>query len=167
MREPRLVASDEPDSHMQPLRGDHVDLNGVELEDIRGTMEELRALLHRERHDHSVEVLQLKDTLRDQELRTRLVQRALQQLQREHTLAEESVVRLTEERQGWRERCNELGLELNRLSRDRDRDLDLDADVASRSPLGEPSRGIALPASGGGQAAAEVTAAEGVDAEEG
>eukprot|EP00913_Durusdinium_trenchii_P010228 g9589.t1 len=42
---------------------------GVELEELRSSCEELKALLQRERHDHAVEVGQLLARLRDQELR--------------------------------------------------------------------------------------------------
>lgn len=86
----------------QPLRGE---LSGegmeIELEDLRGSFDELRALLHRERHDHSVEVGQLQNRLRDHEVQVRTAEREKGQV-------EEELKRLGQELEQWRERCAEL-----------------------------------------------------------
>jgi len=77
----------------------------IELEDLRSTCDELRALLQRERHDHSVEAGQLQERLRDQECQNRTVER-------EHAQAKEASARLLQEVDGWRERCSELKRQL-------------------------------------------------------
>lgn len=93
----------------QPLRGEHPGgESDVELEDIRSTCEELRALLYRERHDHSIELAQVQGKLRDQELRTRAAEREMQDVKREHVLVKQRASDLDCEVDEWRKRCSEL-----------------------------------------------------------
>jgi len=73
----------------------------TELEDLRATCEELRALLQRERHNHSVEARQLQEKLRDQEGQTR-------KAEHERVQAAELASRLTRDMEGWRACCTEL-----------------------------------------------------------
>mmetsp|Transcript_99379 Transcript_99379/g.286810 ORF Transcript_99379/g.286810 Transcript_99379/m.286810 type:complete len:663 (-) Transcript_99379:202-2190(-) len=56
----------------------HNDDSSIELEDMRSVCDELRALLLRERHDHSVEVEKLRNKLRDSERRVRAAERERQ-----------------------------------------------------------------------------------------
>lgn len=117
---PRLSDYGGDESQTVPLRGEgrsNSDMEGVELEDLRATCEELRALLHRERHDHSIEVMQLQDKMRDAELRTRLAQRSSQEVEKERTLVEEALGHAQDEVEEWRLRCDELGMQLDKVLR--------------------------------------------------
>ncbi|CAJ1379093.1 unnamed protein product [Effrenium voratum] len=68
----KVAAEESYDAH--PVLGEEGSVqlldpgDGVELEELRGTCDELKALLQRERHDHAVEVGRLVAKLRDQEL---------------------------------------------------------------------------------------------------
>lgn len=115
---PRHEYVGEDASQTEPLReAVSTDLEGVELEDLKATCEELRALLHRERHDHSIEVMQLTDKMRDQELRTRLVQRSLQEVEKERGVLTERSGQLEAELTEWQQRFESVCLELNKVSR--------------------------------------------------
>lgn len=73
----------------------------IELEDVHAACDELRALLRRERHDHSVELAQLQGRLKDHELRIRAADR-------ERAQAEESLAVAKGHAQEWQERCSDL-----------------------------------------------------------
>eukprot|EP00440_Ansanella_granifera_P071187 gb/GFBE01077258.1/.p1 GENE.gb/GFBE01077258.1/~~gb/GFBE01077258.1/.p1 ORF type:complete len:755 (+),score=140.85 gb/GFBE01077258.1/:1-2265(+) len=90
---------------MQLLQRGSGENGEVELEDLRSTCDELRALLQRERHDHAIEAGQLTAKLRDQELLSRTSDRAKVQ-------AEELSGRMGQELEEWRIRCSELKKQL-------------------------------------------------------
>jgi hypothetical protein len=92
-------------------------MDGIELEDMKAAVEELRALLHRERHDNSIEVMQLQDKLKDAELRTRLAQRTLQDVDKAREQWETRANHLETEVADWQCRCDELGSLLDQVSR--------------------------------------------------
>lgn len=80
----------------------------VELEDLRSTCEELRALLHRERHNHTVEMAQKDGKLKDQELRAKTAERQLREFQAESEKAQKSIVDLQAELNGMESQCHVL-----------------------------------------------------------
>lgn len=90
------------------LRQGNNDGGEVELEDIQATVEELRALLKRERHDRSVEVHQLQETVRDQELVIRSSERKLMEAKKDSAASKEGFVRLSGEVAEWKARCAQL-----------------------------------------------------------
>eukprot|EP00929_Paragymnodinium_shiwhaense_P059058 TRINITY_DN29565_c0_g1_i2.p1 TRINITY_DN29565_c0_g1~~TRINITY_DN29565_c0_g1_i2.p1 ORF type:complete len:676 (+),score=119.26 TRINITY_DN29565_c0_g1_i2:156-2183(+) len=63
------------EGQLLPANHDSATDGDVELEDLRATCEELRALLARERHRYNLEVAQLQSKLKDQEICTRTVKR--------------------------------------------------------------------------------------------
>jgi hypothetical protein len=121
---PRHLDYEGDASQTEPLRCDAPNMDGVELDDLKAGFEELRALLHKERHDHSIEVMQLQDKLRDAELRTRLAQRSLQETreeiereEKEREAIEHKASQLEVDVITWQARCDELGTHLDMLSR--------------------------------------------------
>lgn len=82
--------------------------NEVELEDLRCTCEELRALLHRERHNHTVDMEQKDAKLKDQELRARAAERRLLDAQHEGEVARKSAAKLQTALHRMEARCNRL-----------------------------------------------------------
>lgn len=137
---PRHLDYEGDASQTEPLRCDAPNMDGVELDDLKAGFEELRALLHKERHDHSIEVMQLQDKLRDAELRTRLAQRSLQETreeiereEKEREAIEHKASQLEADVITWQARCDELGTHL---------------DMVSRRPSPSPSTGVSPRRSG-------------------
>jgi len=81
------------------------EIEGLELEDLQSSYEEVRALLRRERYDNSILTRQLKAEMKDEQMRLVSAQRELAQ-------AVETSARLSLELKEWRDRCEELNTKL-------------------------------------------------------
>merc|ERR1712137_853283 len=93
------------EGQIELLQTGRSEIEGLELEELQASYEEVRALLRRERHDNSILTGQLKAEVKDEQMRLVSAQRELAQ-------ALETSSRLSLELKEWRDRCEELNKKL-------------------------------------------------------